>query len=106
MPFNLRLLAELLGSGVTADDLTPLRTQLDLLEKYWQWRVIGSDRHGNEREDILRNACEKMVDARALRLDRAALTQTSASPQLDELLSNQVLVEWQSSPMRHPTGMF
>ena len=47
VPFNLRLLAELLGAGIELDQLTPIRTQLELLDKYWRYRVLGSDREGD-----------------------------------------------------------
>jgi len=33
VPFNLRLLADLLNKGVDVEELTPIRTQLELLEK-------------------------------------------------------------------------
>lgn len=102
VPFNLRLMAELLGGGVGAHELTPIRTQLELLDRYWLWRVIRADSQGDARESILRNACEEMVEARALRLNRSTLAQLGNSPQLDDLLSNQVLVEWQPSPQVPP----
>lgn len=95
IPFNLRLLAVLLGAGTALDQLTPIRTQLDLLDKYWRRRVIGEDGNGHAREDILRRACEGMTAARVLRVDQALVADTAGSQSLDSLLSAQVLVEWQ-----------
>jgi len=33
-PFNIKLMAEMIGSGVLVDSLTPIRTQIELLERY------------------------------------------------------------------------
>ncbi len=98
VPFNLRLMAELLGEGITLGELTPIRSQLELLDRYWRHRVIRDDGQGDAREAVLRNACEEMVQARALRIDRAAVAGTGSSAHLDDLLSAQVLVEWPLSP--------
>jgi len=43
IPFNLKLVAELISNGVDTRTLTPIRSQIELLERYWQERVIGSD---------------------------------------------------------------
>jgi len=43
VPFNLRLMAELLGIGIDPADLTPIRTQLELLDRYWLHRVVRDD---------------------------------------------------------------
>ena len=40
IPFNLRLLAQLVQEGVTSEELKPVRTQLQLLDKYWNYRVL------------------------------------------------------------------
>lgn len=98
IPFNLRLMAELLGTGVAVQDLTPIKTRLELLDRYWIYRVIGSDGNRDARETVLRKTCEKMVESRALRIDRSIFTQSSDSPHLQALLSNQVLVEWRPLP--------
>jgi hypothetical protein len=98
IPFNLRLMAELLGAGATTHELTPIRTQLELLDRYWSYRVIRSDGCGDSREVVLRNTSEKMVEARALRVDRSTVAEPGSSNYLDDLLSSQVLIEWQPSP--------
>src|SRR5262249_16636197 len=43
VPFNLRLMAGLLGIGINPADLTPIRTQLELLDRYWLYRVVRDD---------------------------------------------------------------
>ena len=40
-------LEEQIDSGVSADELTPIRTQVELLSKYWAYRVIKSDSSGD-----------------------------------------------------------
>jgi hypothetical protein len=104
VPFNLRLVAELLGAGVAATELEPIQTQLELLDRYWLHRVLvaGSPAEGDAREAVLRRACEAMVEARALRVERSRVAEAAASRALHELLSGQVLVEWQPSPTAPP----
>jgi hypothetical protein len=102
VPFNLRLMAELLGGGVSPDELTPIRTQLELLDRYWRHRVVDSDGRGDGREAILREVCKRMVKSRMLRADRAVVARLDTSVLLHDLLSRQVLVEWQASPEAQP----
>lgn len=98
IPFNIRLMAELLGTGVATHELTPIRTQLELLDNYWSHRVIRLDDRGDAREGVLRNTTETMVKARALRVDRSAVSLPGSSTDLKDLLSSQVLIEWEPSP--------
>ncbi len=104
VPFNLQLIAELLGTGDTCNELLPIRTQLGLLDQYWLRRVIHSndDTQGDAREAVLREVCEKMVAKRALHVDRFVVARTDTSGLLLDLLSMQVLIEWQSSPIGSP----
>ena len=96
VPFNLRLLAELLGTGITATELQPLRTQVELLDRYWTERIIRQDGQGDARELILRRTTDEMVQQRALsiRRDVAIGNELAASKLLDDLLSSHVLAEW------------
>jgi hypothetical protein len=102
IPFNLRLAAELLQLGSTISELSPIRTQLELLDRYWQRRVLGDDHQGDANEAILRRACERMVTARSLQVARSDLAEPSASAALDTMLSAQVLVEWQPTLSARP----
>ncbi len=102
-PFNLRLMAELLDEGTALADLTPIRTQIELLDRYWQARIIRNDRRGDAREGLLRRAVQAMTTARSLRIDRATLTaDTAASEPLHDLLSSNVLMEWQDAVSAAP----
>jgi len=104
VPFNLQLAAELLGIGDTRSELLPIRTQLGLLERYWLRRVIGSntDGLGDAHEAVLREVCEKMVAERALRVHRSIVARPDTGALLQNLLSTQVLIEWQPSPETPP----
>jgi hypothetical protein len=102
VPFNLRLAGELLGEGISPGELTPIRTQVELLDRYWHFRVLRSDGQGDAREHVLRRATEAMVESRTLRADRAVVVDASTSAALDELLSSHVLTEWQPSPVAMP----
>lgn len=101
VPFNLRLLAELLGMGIAFHDLTPIRTQTQLLDLYWSYRVTQGQL-GDAREVVLRRACEEMVRARTLRVDRALVTDGDSRAILTDMLSSQILVEWRPSPTAMP----
>jgi hypothetical protein len=104
-PFNLRLVGDLLGSGIQIDTLTPIRTQLELLDRYWQERVIlsRSQSQGDAREVVLRCATETMVATRSLRADRATLaSDASAGTALRDLQSSHVLADWRPSPEAEP----
>lgn len=102
VPFNLCLMAELIGGGITLEELTPIKTQLELLDRYWQHRVVRSGRQGDAREAVLRKVCEQMVGSRMLRADRASVARPHTSALLNDLLSAQVLIEWQASPEAQP----
>lgn len=102
VPFNLRLMAELLGAGVDPNDLTPIRSQIELLDRYWSYRVMCSDNLGDAREDVLRRACEEMVRNRTLRVERSSVADITNSAHLNDLLSSQILSEWQPSPTALP----
>jgi hypothetical protein len=94
VPFNLRVLADLVSMDVAAEELEPITTQLQLLDKYWQLRVLDSEAGGDALETVLRTACEEMVSQRAMKIIRSALQgDVAAGEPLSELLSNDVLTE-------------
>jgi hypothetical protein len=96
VPFNLRLMADLISEGISVDEITPIRTQVELLERYWQERVIRRDGRGDAREAVLRLAVQEMVANRSLRVNRGQVASDPAvSTPLNQLLSAHVLVEWQ-----------
>ncbi len=102
VPFNLRLAAELLASGVKAEELVPLRTQADLLERYWAARVLGEDAAGDMRVRILRRMCEQMLRARSLRAMRHEVVEPGTEDALRSLLSRAVVSEWKADPTASP----
>jgi hypothetical protein len=95
-PFNLRLLAELLDAGLTPAELQPVRTQIELLDRYWQERIRRNDGEGEARELVLERVTAAMIARRSLRVTKkAALEKEAASgPYLDALLRAHVLAEW------------
>jgi Signal recognition particle GTPase len=105
VPFNLRLMAELLGEGVSGSELTPIKTQLELLDRYWEERVIQpSDGMRDAREDTLRRAASQMVKNRILHVSRAQIVIPETSRALDQILSEHVLIEWQPSATSRADG--
>ncbi|HTZ99184.1 MAG TPA: hypothetical protein VMB02_02565, partial [Candidatus Aquilonibacter sp.] len=102
IPFNLRLLAQLVQEGVTGEELKPVRTQLQLLDKYWNYRVLRPSDQAGAQELLLNRACERMIESRTLRVDWKSVADPAGSAALDRLLSNHVLTEWQPSPSAVP----
>ena len=78
--FNLHLLSQLIEDGASSDALTHIRTQLDLLDRWWQHRVIRSDRKHDSRARALGLLLEGMIEARSLQIARDWLR---ANPALD-----------------------
>jgi hypothetical protein len=102
VPFNLRLMADLIGGEIKPESLAPIKTQIELLDCYWKERVIKSDDGlGDAREGLLRHTVEKMVETRSLRVNRSEVLNNTnsetASRLLKEVLSSHILVEWQPS---------
>lgn len=105
--FNLRLMGELLGEGVPVAELTPIRTQLELLDRYWLHRVVRDDHFGDSREAVLRLASESMVEARSLRTSRSTIARDpAAGGPLGQVLRSGVIVEWQSPGRVRPEREF
>jgi hypothetical protein len=93
-PFNLRLLAQLLDADIAPDELHPITTQLQLLERYWQLRVLEPTATADLREALLRRVCELIVSTRSMRVHRADIqTEPALLPALNDTLSLQLLVE-------------
>jgi hypothetical protein len=94
--FNLRLLAELLGAGVNRELFTPIRTQLDLLDLYWSYRVIRQDSLAANRESVLLCICQEMVRTRVLFANMLPIaSKFPGDTSIHDLLSEGVLAEWQ-----------
>lgn len=88
VPFNTRLLADLVATGAVSHDFNAIDSQIALLDLYWDRRVRG---HGVAAEVCLRTVVEEMVANRALRAQR--LKVATANPTiLDTLTSEGVLV--------------
>lgn len=95
VPFNLRLAAELLDSGMEPAEFSPLRDQVGLLEAYWKRRVAVVP-YGDAREQVLCRCLSDMVANRRLRTSRAKALESGGAQSLEQLLSLNVLSEWQA----------
>lgn len=97
VPFNVRLLGDLLGGGSSVESLWSIETQIGLLDRYWEERVIRSDFERDAREALLTRAVEAMISARSLRINRreAVAAAPGLSRALNELLSSHVVSEWE-----------
>jgi hypothetical protein len=92
VPFNLRLLAELVGDNIDRSELEPITTQVQLLDKYWEWRVIGGDLQGDARRAVVGRIVENMAANRRLQVNRRDVVDGDATA-LGQLLSEHVLAE-------------
>jgi hypothetical protein len=91
-PFNLHLALQLLETGISSDELSHLHTQVQLLTKYWDWRVESRvDNH--DRKNFLRNLLEKMVAERSLSIPESSAYQAGQGATLITLQSDEILKE-------------
>jgi hypothetical protein len=68
--FNLHLLSQLLEDGAASAALSTIRTQLDLLDRWWQHRISRSDHRHDVRERALAMLLEAMIATRSLQIMR------------------------------------
>lgn len=91
-PFNLRLAAEL-SEDITFQEranLMQVRTQVELLHRYWEYRVLGADQY--RRTALLRRLVAAMVTSRRLGvpIEEPTVRGEDSAP-LDTLLNRGVL---------------
>lgn len=87
VPFNTRLIGELLNSGITPDAFVHLASQAGLLRLYWDYRITPL---GVEADACLLRVVESMVGGRTLRTSIAHIA-TSSPDALNSLLLQGVL---------------
>ncbi|WP_315730732.1 MULTISPECIES: ATP-binding protein [unclassified Bradyrhizobium] len=88
VPFNTRLLADLIGDGVSPDAFGGLNLQVELLALYWQYRITPL---GSGADLCLRTAVEQMVASRGLQANRLTVAQSDTAA-FDNLMRNNVLI--------------
>jgi hypothetical protein len=89
VPFNTRLIADLIADGVLRDSLAQISSQAQLLALYWDHRVV---RHGTAASACLGRAVTAMVDGQALRAPTLQVAQPD--PQMvDTLCREGVLIK-------------
>ncbi|MGP9812927.1 ATP-binding protein [Rhodopseudomonas sp. NSM] len=88
VPFNTRLLADLITNGVAAERFGEVGSQVQLLSLYWSNRVL---KHGLNAELCLKSVVSEMVAIRGLRADRLKVAGATV-PGLEALLGESVLI--------------
>ena len=83
IPFNTRLLSELIAEDVTLN-LSKVSSQADLLDLYWSHRI---KRHGTPAQSCLRRIVEIMVEERMLKAPK--LSGPSVNPEMIDTLSQE-----------------
>ncbi|GAA0426326.1 hypothetical protein GCM10009094_33450 [Massilia aurea] len=89
VPFNTRLIGELLRTGMGAEAFSDLANQAGLLRLYWEHRVTPL---GSRADACLHLVVKAMVDSRALRVQTHVIAAT-APDGLDALLLKGVLAK-------------
>ena len=88
VPFNTRLLADLITGGLPAEAFGQVSHQVQLLKLYWQYRV---EQHGIGAELCLKKAVEQMVAARGLQANRLEVAREDPTA-YDNLRRSNVLI--------------
>ncbi len=88
VPFNTRLLADLLTAGATADDFKDLSSQVELLDLYWNKRVRSI---GAAAEQCLRNTVISMIERERMEATRLSAG-VNTGDALDKLQRSGVLI--------------
>jgi hypothetical protein len=89
-PFNLQLATQLIEAGATAQELSVLDSQVQLLEKYWRWRIeTPMDRL--DRKALLRTVLNKMVERKSLSVAEGDVYSPGVGPALTGLQSDEIL---------------
>jgi len=90
-PFNLSLLGTLIN--LPERELLGIGSQIELLDRYWDGRVLAGDTAGQPREYALEVLSEKVVSQRNLWVNRKNLVSENVTlDDITELLSRKVIV--------------
>ena len=88
-PFNLWLMIQLLEGGVPVERLLAIRSEVQLLDRYWQYRVEGRADSG-QRRALLTGITKLMVDSNSLSIaSRDTLAEDAAH--MKTLLSDDLI---------------
>jgi hypothetical protein len=96
------------GNEVDKQRLYDLRTQLELLDLYWERRVLTPAAGRDARELLATNLCRTAVATMRPQVPRGTLREDAAAhpPHFEELLSEGVLVEARGPGVRQDTVGF
>ena len=108
-PFNLNITSELVSAGARVESLNQISHQMELLDMYWEKRVLDSPQPGEgyDRETMLKKAIEQMVNDKAMQVNKSALLTSSGEGRiLDDILSRNLLRDVNARPSQMPEGPF
>ncbi len=88
VPFNTRLLAELVATGIESEEFATVDSQVELLRLYWDHRVVAL---GEAADVRLKHVVDSMVRARSLRAPRIDVAEGDPTA-LQALLRQGVLI--------------
>jgi hypothetical protein len=89
-PFNLQLAVQLLQSGTTSQELSAFQSQVELLGKYWQWRV-ETPNNAPDRRALLRKVVGSMIERKALSIPEGEAYIQGLGSAFTVLQSNEVI---------------
>lgn len=92
IPFHLWLLEQILKSDAASDELSQITSEVQLLDRYWQLRVLRAPERDN-REHVLNRATREMVQSHSLSVRKDAIFDPAARDAWEGLFSDEVLIE-------------
>ena len=92
VPFNTRLLSDLVKDGLVTADFSHIASQAELLQLYWDHRV---EKHGNRGRACVKRIVDAMMSARALRASTDSASGSDPS-MIDELGREGVIITVES----------
>lgn len=103
VPFNLRLMYQLIEEGMHIDEFSNVQNTVQLFGLYWEYMIIRKD-DIEKRESILKNVAISMVRKNTLSLDKGELHITKLIDTYKNLLSDQLLISVSDSEQRLAFG--
>lgn len=91
--FCLRLFADLIADGLPIEALGGIETRIQLLDAYWNRRVLDPPSSSDRRELLLREVCALLMRSNSLTAERSDLVTEANSIALAEMLAAEVLIE-------------
>ncbi|WP_242264154.1 ATP-binding protein [Bacillus cereus group sp. BfR-BA-01400] len=94
-PFNLSILGDILDGDISISELSPISTQIELLDRYWEERVHNYTSQKYAREALLKRSIDSMIKNQQLSIESTEILESPVleGPIFSSLLNDGVLIE-------------